>query len=71
MSRRVSAIQRTVVTRKTISPNATMYQLSVSETMASAEPAALMSGRMLERRHVDLLPDGRRAVGVALVAHAL
>src|SRR4051794_12644552 len=47
MSRRVSPIQRTVVTRKMISPTATRYQVSESDTMASASPAALNSGRML------------------------
>ena len=47
MSLRTSAIHLIAVTTKTIRPAATKYQVIVSDTIATASPAALISGRML------------------------
>ena len=44
MSRRTSAIHLIVVTTNTKPPSATMYQLSVIETIAIASAAALITG---------------------------
>ena len=72
MSRRASATQRIVVQTNTIATEGDEPPRERHETIASASPAALISGRMLGAGMWISSPTGRIAVAVVFeVAHVL